>query len=97
MLALKQASQSFGFGADGVKENYAALQNEILPAIAYINDSHYVVVIYVTANELLLFDPALGHIKVSCYLFERIWNGNLLLIRVRPIPASLSTHNAISE
>lgn len=88
MLALKQASLSFGFDAMGVKENYPALQEEVLPAIAYINDSHYVVINDISAHEVLLFDPMLGHVKVPRAVFERIWNGYLLLIRVRPIPVA---------
>jgi hypothetical protein len=97
MLALKQASPSFGFDATGVKENYSALQNEVLPAIAYINDSHYVVVNQVTAHYLLLFDPSLGEVKVSRHVFEKIWNGYLLLIRVRPIPEGIAARNSVPE
>jgi hypothetical protein len=89
MLDLKKAVLRQGFDASGVKENYAALMQEVLPVIAYINDNHYVVVNDVQANELMLFDPAIGHISVPRRVFEKIWNGYLLLIRVKPIPQAI--------
>lgn len=92
MLALKQAAQRFGFDAIGVQQNYSALRNEVLPAIAYINNNHYVVVIAAQARHVLLFDPALGHIKVSRPLFEHAWKGYLLRIRVKPLPDSVNAY-----
>jgi apolipoprotein N-acyltransferase len=90
MLELKRAALRQGFDASGVRENYAALMNEVLPVIAYINDNHYVVVNAVLPSHLELFDPAIGHISVQRETFERMWNGYLLLIRVKPIPQSLA-------
>jgi apolipoprotein N-acyltransferase len=86
MLALKNASPEFGFDAEGVQANYPALRAERLPVIAYINDSHYVVVTEVRANAVRLFDPVLGDVEVSRRVFERIWNGYLLLVHTRAIP-----------
>ncbi|MEK6775569.1 MAG: apolipoprotein N-acyltransferase [bacterium] len=93
MLELKKAALGSGFDASGVQENYAALMKEVLPVIAYINDSHYVVVNKVLPGYLFLFDPAIGHVSVSKNLFEQMWNGYLLLIRVKPIPQSLTVRN----
>jgi predicted double-glycine peptidase len=51
----------------------------------------------VTAHYLLLFDPSLGEVKVSRHVFEKIWNGYLLLIRVRPIPEGIAARNSVPE
>lgn len=89
MLELKKAAIAYGFNAQGVKASYGALLKEPLPAIAYINDSHYVVLNEVTASSVYVFDPAIGHVKLSRQTFERAWKGYLLLVRMRPIKSSM--------
>jgi predicted double-glycine peptidase len=89
MLELKRVATENGFQAAGVKENYQALMAEPLPVIAYINDSHYVVVIKITPYHVSVFDPAIGHVQISRSIFERAWNGYLLLIRMPPIQDSI--------
>lgn len=86
MLELKRAAEGLKYSAVGVSENYTALSEEVLPVIAYINDSHYVVVIEVGVNHLNVFDPALGYVRLTRDLFEQTWNGYLLLVRPGPIP-----------
>lgn len=95
MLELKKVAIRIGFQAVGVKENYKALMEEPLPAIAYINDSHYVVILQITPHHVTVFDPALGHVKIPRPLFEQAWNGYLLLIRMPPIQYSI--RRAIDE
>jgi ABC-type bacteriocin/lantibiotic exporter with double-glycine peptidase domain len=73
----------------GVKASFGALLLEPLPAIAYINDSHYVVVNEVTPSAVYVFDTAIGHVKLSRQTFEQAWKGYLLLIRMRQIKPSL--------
>jgi len=89
MLELKKVATLNEFQAIGVRENYKALMEEPLPVIAYINDSHYVVVNKITDRHVWVFDPALGHVKISRSLFEQAWNGYLLLIRMLPIQKSI--------
>jgi ABC-type bacteriocin/lantibiotic exporter with double-glycine peptidase domain len=86
MLELQKAATDYGFEAIGYDGNYAALRQLPLPLIAYINNNHYVVVIKVTDTDAWLFDPAIGHIQVSRFWFEKVWNGYMLLVRMRPIP-----------
>jgi len=88
LLELKKNAIKNNFHAKGVKENYAALLNESLPVIAYINDDHYVVVNKITKDKVYLFDPAIGHVLIDRKVFERKWNGYLLLIRTQPIVES---------
>ena len=89
MLELKKTAINNGFQAKGVKENYTALMNEPLPVIAYINDSHYVVVNKITASNIYLFDPLLGHVQLRRDVFERAWNGYLLLVNVEKIKKTI--------
>ncbi len=89
MLELKKLANNSGFIATGVKANYQALMTEPLPVIAYINDSHYVVVNKITPQSVYLFDPSLGHIQVRREIFEQVWNGYLLLVRMQAIKKSL--------
>ena len=89
MLELKNAALTYGFDAYGVKATYGALLHEPLPAIAYINDSHYVVVNDITDSSVFIFDPAIGHVKLARQTFELAWNGYLLLVRTREIKPSI--------
>lgn len=89
MLDLKKAAIELGFESFGVKANYAALQKQPLPAIAYINDSHYVVVNEITDSFVFVFDPAIGHVKLPRATFTQAWRGYLLLVRMKPIRESI--------
>ena len=62
---------------------------EPLPVIAYINDSHYVVVNKVTSSNIYLFDPLLGHVLVSRKVFEKGWNGYILLVNMKKIKLTI--------
>ncbi len=94
MLDLKKLAIKRGFQATGVKANYQALMDEPLPVIAYINNSHYVVVNKITSQSVYVFDPSLGHVQISRELFDRVWNGYLLLVRMQAIQKSLSSLTA---
>ena len=89
MLELKKTAIKNGFQAKGVRENYAALMKESLPVIAYINDSHYVVVNKVTSSNIYLFDPLLGHVLVSRKVFEKGWSGYILLVNMKKIKPTI--------
>jgi hypothetical protein len=93
MLELKKVAISNGFHAEGVRENYQALLDEPLPVIAFINNSHYVVVLEIGPHDVYVFDPAIGHVTVPRRVFEQAWNGYLLLIRMRPIEPVITMHN----
>lgn len=90
MLELKNLSIRNGFHATGVKESYSALMQEPLPVVAYINNNHYVVVNRISRTSIYLFDPAIGHVVLPRSLFEQVWNGYLLLVRMQPINESLA-------
>ncbi|VAW98374.1 hypothetical protein MNBD_GAMMA22-2472 [hydrothermal vent metagenome] len=89
MLELKNTAIKHGFKAKGVRESYGALMNEPLPVIAYINDSHYVVVNKITSSTVYLFDPLLGHVKVARDVFESEWKGYILLVNMKEIDKTI--------
>lgn len=88
MLELKNVVIKNNFIAMGVKETYKALMEEPLPVVAYLNDDHYVVVNKISHESVHMFDPAIGHVQVPRAIFERAWNGYLLLIRMKDIKNS---------
>ncbi len=85
MYDLAETAKSLGFAAWGERQNFAALRDIAKPCIAFINNNHYVVVIKIHNNQIEMFDPAIGHIMVSRAIFEQIWRGHVLLVRVKPI------------
>jgi len=85
MLEMRNLVDSLGFDAIGARGNFSVLLEQPLPVIAHINNQHYVVVNKIDAQFLYLFDPAIGHIKVTRPVFRQQWSGNLLLVRMRPI------------
>lgn len=89
MLELKYVSNKLGFDAIGMKANLPGLEKQVLPIIAYINNSHYVVINKILDNFIYMFDPIEGHVKVSSSDFRRIWSGYLLLLKMKPILGSL--------
>jgi hypothetical protein len=89
MHELVKAAEGYGFKAWGEKQNYAALKEQPIPLIAFINNDHYVVVIRVLKHFVELFDPAIGHLKITRKTFERAWNGYVLIIRVKPIQTEI--------
>ncbi len=90
MLEMKNVAIRNGFQAVGVRENYQALLEEPLPVIAYINNSHYVVVLEIGRHDVYVFDPAIGHVTVPRRVFEQVWNGYLLLIRMPRIEPEIT-------
>lgn len=85
MLELKKVSNKLGFNAAGMKANLPGLKNQVLPIIAYINNSHYVVINRILDDFIYMFDPIEGHVKVSASDFRRMWSGYFMLLKMKPI------------
>lgn len=93
MYDLAEAAKALGFKAWGERQNFAALSEMVKPTIAFINHDHYVVVINIRHNQIELFDPAVGHILVPRHVFEQVWDGYVLLVRVNPIQKQYVTED----
>lgn len=81
---LVKTARNYGFDAYGMKlEKVSDLENNILPIIAHVEINHYnhfLVVYKVSANDMIVMDPAKGKIKISKNDFESIWSGNIITL-----------------
>jgi uncharacterized protein len=85
MLKLKQVLETRGLYAEGWKLASNDLENIQLPAIAYINGNHYVVLEQITADwRLTISDPALGRLKMRKWCFLMKWRGEILIVSRQP-------------
>ena len=58
-----------------------------LPAIAFINDDHFVVIRrFAAPGVLVVDDPALGRMEWPCSAFCRVWSGQLLVFDSHWVP-----------
>lgn len=82
MLSLKEMAELKGLKAEGWKYAFKDLKKIKLPAIAFVNDNHYVVISEITEEEkIIVLDPAIGKLEYNSIRFRRIWNGEALIFR----------------
>lgn len=91
--ALRRAAAENGFSAEAVELPYRGepfgLLNAPLPAIAYWQQRHFVVVYKASAKRVWVADPEAGKLKLSRRDFERGWlddNGKGVLLLLEPRP-----------
>ena len=83
MLDMQRFLASRGMRADGFRLPLQKLVDAGLPAIVLVSDkgySHFVVVKGVTAERVLLGDPASGARAITRAAFEAIWTSKLLFV-----------------
>ncbi len=83
LLDMKQYLQRSGLTANGFRESLDKLETVGIPAIVLINLRgylHFVVIKGVTADEVLVGDPALGNKTYPRDEFEAMWNGILFVV-----------------
>jgi len=78
LLGLKQSAELLGMKVKGQRWNWARLIQEKTPVIAYISDSHYVVILESDTKTVTFFDPGLGKSTQSRADFSEIWSGIVL-------------------
>lgn len=82
VLQLKEVLGEFGFVVDGYKINNKDISNSILPVIAYVNNSHFIVIEKVKRSKVIGIDPAIGRISYTYEEFNNIYSGVVIkLIR----------------
>ncbi len=89
LLGLKQSAESLGVKAKGQRWNWARLMQEKNPVLAYISDSHYVVILASDAKTVTFFDPGSGKATHSREDFSAIWDG-IVLAFPAPTPETSS-------
>ncbi len=92
LLGLKRSAESFGLNVKGQQWNWARLTQEIEPAIAYISDSHYVVILKSDAETVTFFDPGFGKSTYTKEDFLKIWNGIILAFSSPGLKATLAPY-----
>lgn len=83
LLDLKRGLAAHGFEADGFKQPLDKLVEARLPAIVLLNENgymHFVVVKGLTAQRVLIGDPANGTRAISRAAFIANWPSRLLLV-----------------
>jgi ABC-type bacteriocin/lantibiotic exporter with double-glycine peptidase domain len=79
MLNLALTARYLGFEAVGIKTDYVGLSKIPLPALAHVNNNHYLMLINVMADSVLLEDGGkLFFEKREKFLGK--WVGNILLV-----------------
>jgi len=74
LLGISDAAESIGLKTLGVKLSWDQLSKEApLPCIVHWNQNHFVVVVKVGKNKVLVADPALGMVKYSAKEFKKNW------------------------
>ncbi len=88
MEQLKEAAESKGLGAWGVKVDAAQLASLPGPVIVHIRPDHFVVVTNAGKNKIEFTDPHRGESSRTTEKFGRIWNGYALVF-AKDIPTKL--------
>jgi ATP-binding cassette subfamily B protein len=80
MLDLRKTSLKLGLGARSWVVNPEHLSRVPLPAIAFINRRHFVVLRrFITPGILEVDDPALGRLQWPTNRFKKRWSGEMLI------------------
>lgn len=80
VLQLKDALDEFGFTVEGYRVNIEKINHSIMPLVAYVNNSHFIVINKATGNKFYGIDPAIGRIAYSREEFEKIYSGVVIKI-----------------
>lgn len=81
LRSLAAAAESMGFSTRPVKASLDKLAEQALPAIAHWEGKHYVVVYQVTADRVIIADPAIGQKSLTHSSFKTAWTGYTLLLQ----------------
>jgi ATP-binding cassette, subfamily B, bacterial len=80
MMRLRLVSTQWGVPAKSWHIQPKDLPRLPLPAIAFVNKDHFVVIRRFVAPEVLeVDDPALGKLQWPARSFQRIWSGEMLV------------------
>jgi len=82
LFDLMTYAQNQGLRAEAWQLNVDDLQDKKLPAIVFVYQDHFAVLDRITPQgEVQLRDPAIGQLRMNKDAFEKIWNGETLLIK----------------
>jgi ABC-type bacteriocin/lantibiotic exporter with double-glycine peptidase domain len=80
MLSLSRLAQAFGLYASGWRLDIEDLQGRCLPAILFVENTHFVVLDSVhPRGDFFVRDPAKGKMRLSKSKLMNMWGGETLL------------------
>ena len=80
LKGLARAAEGLGFQARPVRASLGALVDQKRPWIAHWEGAHYVVVYKMSAQKVLIADPAMGRKFISREAFSQKWTGYGVLL-----------------
>ncbi|MEQ9549530.1 MAG: peptidase domain-containing ABC transporter [Coleofasciculus sp. G3-WIS-01] len=81
LRGLSAAAESIGFSTRPVKASLDQLAQQPLPAIVHWDGNHYIVVYEITANQVIVADPAIGQRGLTPEEFNASWTSYSLLLQ----------------
>ncbi|MEQ9482497.1 peptidase domain-containing ABC transporter [Coleofasciculus sp. F4-SAH-05] len=81
LRGLSAAAESIGFSTRPVKASLDQLAQQPLPAIVHWDGNHYIVVYEITANQVIVADPAIGQRGLTPEEFNASWTNYSLLLQ----------------
>ncbi len=78
--SLAEGAEALGFRARGLRADYQHLKKVELPAIVHWENFHYVVLYEVSADRVVIADPATGLRRLTREEFVKGWTGYLLCL-----------------
>lgn len=73
-----RAARNYGLTAGGTRVDAAGVASQPMPAIAFVNFNHFVVVEGFARSQVFINDPAVGRLVLTPEEFERIFSGVIL-------------------
>ncbi len=80
LQSLAAAAESMGFATRPVKASLDKLAEQPLPAIVHWEGKHYIVVYEIKPKGVIVCDPAIGQLTLTCEEFQKGWTGYALLL-----------------
>lgn len=81
LRGLSAAAESIGFSTRPVKASLDQLAQQPLPTIVHWDGNHYIVVYEITANQVIVADPAIGQRCLTPEEFNASWTSYSLLLQ----------------
>jgi ATP-binding cassette subfamily B protein len=84
LFNLATAAEACGLTATAVRATERHLDKIALPAVAHWKGTHFVVLYEVTAQGVVIADPATGLSRLTVEQFAEAWTGYLLILKPTP-------------
>jgi len=81
MLGLAKAAKAKGLRTCGLFLTFDDLIKINKPVIAFINNSHFVVINKIKKDKILIIDPSVGKVLLEKKIFMKIWKRICIGIR----------------